>query len=299
MMHSHPHPHNHDTGNLKLAFFLNAGFTVVELAGGLLTNSTAILADAVHDLGDSIALGQAWYLESLSGRQGNQRYTFGYRRFSLLGSVISAVLLLLGSLLIISESLPRLFSTGTPDAPGMIMLAVLGVVVNGFAMLRLAHGKKANIRMVALHLLEDVLGWLAVLVAGIVLLFYDLPWLDPLLAVLITLYILFNVVRRLQAIVPVFLQASPSPALLDNIEQAILALPDVTGVHHLHLWSQDEEHQVLTAHVLASRPLDAGDYRQLKQALHGIVRQQGIDHSTLEVEWPDEPCRIDGDNHCR
>lgn len=292
---AHHHDHNHDNiSNLKLAFFLNAGFTVFEFIGGLLTNSTAILADAVHDLGDSIALGQAWYMESLAGKKGNRRYTYGYRRFSLLGSVISALLLLLGGFYVLSESVPRIFAPQTPDASGMIMLALVGVAVNGFAMLRLAGGRKANIRMVALHLLEDVLGWLAVLAVGIILLFRDIPVLDPILAILITLYILVNVLKRLKAIVPVFLQATPSVNDLTGIEQAIKALPHVADIHHLHIWSQDEEHRVLTAHVLTDQVLDAGQYRQLKTDLRAIVHDYDISHSTLEVEWPDETCRIDG-----
>lgn len=292
----HEHQHDHDNiSNLRLAFFLNVGFTLFEIVGGLMTNSTAILADAIHDLGDSIALGQAWYLESLAGKKGNRRYTYGYRRFSLLGGVISALILLLGSFYVLSESIPRIFAPESPDASGMIMLAIVGVAVNGFAMLRLSKGHKANIRMVALHLLEDVLGWLAVLAVGIVLLFRDIPQLDPILAIMITLYILTNVLKRLKAIVPVFLQATPSVNDLTNIEQEIEALDHVADLHHLHIWSQDEEHRVLTAHVLTDQVLEPEQYRQLKQDLRNIIQRYDISHSTLEVEWPDETCRIDGD----
>jgi len=147
--------HHTSVNNLKLAFFLNFGFTLIEFVGGLLTNSTAILADAVHDLGDSIALAQAWYFESLSEKKGTSKYTYGYRRFTLLGAVISALILLLASFYILNEAIPRIIEPEHSNAQGMALLAIFGVAVNGFAMLKLAKGEGTNIQIVALHLLEE------------------------------------------------------------------------------------------------------------------------------------------------
>lgn len=301
-MHKKIMVHNsHQTGinNLKLAFFLNLGFTLIEFIGGLWTNSTAILADAVHDLGDSFALAQAWYFESLSKKKGTAAYTYGYRRFTLLGAVISALLLLASSLYVLSEAIPRIIEPEHSNAQGMAILAIFGVAVNAFAMLRLAKGEGANIRVVALHLLEDVLGWVAILIVAIILIYKDLHVLDPILAVLITLYILSGIVKHLKNIIPVFLQAAPAIDDVKELEKQIEGIKYVGSVHHLHLWSLDGEHTVLTVHIVTERVLTSDEYAVLKLSFRRIVKQHGIYHSTLEIEWPEESCRIEANKLCQ
>lgn len=290
---AHDHHHHHTAiHNIRLAFFLNLGFTLIEFVGGLLTNSTAILADAVHDLGDSIALAQAWYFERLSGRHGNGRYSYGFRRFSLLGALISTIMLLLSSFFVLNEAVPRILDPEPAHAQGMIWLALVGVAVNGYGMLRLRHEKGMNARAMGLHLLEDVLGWLAILVVAIILLFVDLYILDPILAVLITLYILSNLVKNLRKIVPVFLQAVPEQLDLEAIRHSLCRLPHVEAVHSLHIWSQDGESQVLSVHLVADTELNGEQYQQLKRQLRELVNEQGIEHSTVEIEMPSESCRM-------
>lgn len=278
-------------GNIRTAFFLNLGFTIVEIVGGFLTNSTAILADAAHDLGDCFALGQAWYFERLSGKQGNARYSYGYKRFSIFGALISTLLLVVSSLFILSKAVPRILEPTRPDAGGMVLLAIAGVVVNGLAMFRLSKEPGMNTRVVALHLLEDVLGWAAVLVVSIVMLFVDIPVLDPILAVLITLYILSNVVRNLKSMLPIFLQAVPDNVSLDTIVHEIEAVARVRAVHHAHIWSLDGEHNVFTAHLeLDCQPM-AEEHAALKEGIRAIVQRHGLYHSTVELEFPGEVCR--------
>ncbi len=289
--HQHGHHHHHATGNIRTAFFLNLTFTVIEVVGGFLTNSTAILADAAHDLGDCFALGQSWYFEKLSVQKGNARYSYGYRRFSTFGALVSTVLLLGSSLYILSEAVPRIMNPSRPNAGGMVGLAVLGVVVNGFAMLRLLKDKGINTRVVALHLLEDVLGWIAVLVVSLVMLVVDFPMLDPLLAVLTTLYILSNVVRNLRSMLPIFLQAVPDTISLDNVVHEIESMDRVRAVHQAHIWSLDGERNVFTAHLeLACQPLPE-EHAAIKAAIVAIVRKHGLHHSTVEFEYPGETCR--------
>lgn len=285
--------HRAAVSNLKLAFFLNLGFTVIEFIGGLLTNSTAILANAVHDLGDSFALAQAWYFESISQKGATQTFTYGYRRFTLLGAVISALLLLVSSFYVLGEAIPRIIEPEHSNAQGMLVLAVVGVAVNGFAMLRLSTGSGANIRVVALHLLEDVLGWVAILVVAIILLFKDIHILDPILATLITLYILANIIRQLKSIVPVFLQASPASTDVAEIQKQIGNIEFINSVHHLNLWSLDGEHTVLTVHMVAEKNLTPEEYALVKKCFKQIVDDFGIFHSTLEIELPDESCRLE------
>ncbi len=288
----HHHHHHSTTDNIRLAFFLNVGFTIIEFIGGLLTNSTAILADAVHDLGDSIALAQAWYFEKLIERDSNNRYTYGFRRFSLLGALISTFLLLLSSFYVLSEAVPRIMEPQASDAQGMILLAIIGIAVNGYGMLKLAKEKSLNAKAVGLHLLEDVLGWVAILVVATILLFFDLYILDPILAILITLYILANLLKNLRAIVPIFLQAAPDQLDVEALKRAITRIAHVTTVHSLHIWSLDDQHQVFSVHLVSDEKLNAEQYLKIKGQVRELIDAYGFYHSTVEIELPGEPCRI-------
>lgn len=288
--HDH-HGHHHAAKNIRTAFFLNLGFTIVEVIGGFLTNSTAILADAVHDLGDSFALGQAWYFEKISGGKSSEKYSYGYKRFSLFGALISTVVLLTSSLFVLAEAIPRIIAPRHPDAGGMIVLAFAGITVNGIAMARLSREPGMNARVVALHLLEDVLGWVAVLAVAAILLFWDVPVLDPVLAVIITLYILGGVVKNLRAMLPVFLQAVPDEISLPEIIREVENLKHVRAVHHAHIWSLDGRHSVFTAHLEADKTLETGEYLQLKERICELVERHGLYHSTVEIEFPGEVCR--------
>ncbi len=286
------HDHSHDASDrIGWAFFLNVSFTIIEFIGGWLTNSTAIMADAVHDLGDSLSIGLSWLLSRLSGRKADGVFTYGYHRFSLLGALINGVVLIAGSLWILSEAVPRLANPTMPHAVGMFWLAILGVVVNGYAAYKLSHGKTLNERVLNWHLLEDVLGWVAVLIVAIVLLFVDWPIIDPLLSIAFTLFILINVVRNIVATVSLLMQATPDKALHEKVVREMLSLEPVSGVHHLHLWSLDGEHHVLTAHLELSRSVDAHEYIDLKTHVEERLSEHDFIHTTIEFEFPEERCR--------
>ena len=167
----HNHGHTSSSQRIGWAFFLNLGFTLIEIVGGLLTNSTAIMADAVHDLGDCISIGLAWLLSKVSEKDSNTDFTYGYRRLSLLGALINGLVLIAGSAWVLSEAIPKLLQPEMPVVEGMLGLAIFGVMVNGFAAYKLSHGKTLNEKVLNWHLLEDVLGWVAVLIESIVLLF--------------------------------------------------------------------------------------------------------------------------------
>jgi cobalt-zinc-cadmium efflux system protein len=192
----HHHDHNSSTENIRTAFFLNLFFAIVEFIGGVYTNSLAITSDAIHDLGDSISLGMAWYFQKLSNKKATKIYSYGFKRFSLLGAIINSIILLIGSIFIIIESIPRIITPEHSDAKGMMWFAILGIIVNGAAVLKLRTGTSINERVVSLHMLEDVLGWVAVLVASIIMQFWDIPILDPILSLLIALYILSNIFKN-------------------------------------------------------------------------------------------------------
>jgi len=198
--------HNHDVKNIKTAFLLNLGFTIFELIGGLFVNSVAILSDAIHDLGDSLSLGLSWYFQNLSHKGRTKTFSYGYKRFSVLSAIINSIVLLVGSIFILYETIPRLITPVQPNATGMLALSIIGIIVNGAAVLKTCKGKTANERAVSLHMMEDVLGWIAVFIGSVIMYFVHLPILDPILSILITGFILFNAFKNLGFSLKIILQ---------------------------------------------------------------------------------------------
>ncbi|MEW5826015.1 MAG: cation diffusion facilitator family transporter [Candidatus Bipolaricaulota bacterium] len=284
---------------IGFAFALNLAFAVVEVAGALLTRSTAVLADGLHDAGDALALALSWRLERIAQRQGDERFTFGYRRFSLLGALSLSVFLLVGGVFVVLEAVPKLLAPGNPEPRGMMMLAGAGILVNGVAAWRLHGGGSLHERLVTWHLLEDVLGWAAVLVTASLMIWFDLPILDPILSLAITGVVAWNVVRRLRQTLVVLLQGVPGGVTIGEIEDAMRAVPGVCDVHHVHVWSQDGEHHVLTGHVVIASADFNNAVDETRRRVKEELRRQGIEHATLEFESRDGPPCSDGDPACR
>ncbi len=289
--HSHGHHHPVSPDRIGIAFLLNFAFTIIELIGGWLTQSTAIMADAVHDLGDSLALGSAWVLQRLGKRSATHEFTYGFRRLSLFSALLNGLILTGASIWILTESIQRLQNPIMPMTEGMFALALLGIAVNGYAAYKLSGGTTMNEKVMNWHLLEDVLGWVAVLVVSIVLHFVHWPILDPLLSIAFTLFILVNVVKTLWATGKLFFQATPNPQLLHDIRTTLLALPATQSVHHLHLWSLDGDQHVLTAHVVVHNTKTMSDYDELKQHLQAALARFNLAHTTIEIELESENCR--------
>lgn len=290
-MHSHNHQDDDSSRNIAMVFFLNLGFTIIEFIGGLLTNSTAIMADAVHDLGDSLSLGSAWFLSRWGQKSANNEFTYGYRRLTLFGAFLNSVVLIAGSAWVLKEAIPRLADPVMPVTEGMLALAILGVTVNGFAAYRISKGNTLNEKVLNWHLLEDVLGWVAVLIVSIILQFLDWPILDPLLSIGFTLFILFNVLRNLWTTGKIFLQAVPDKALHDEIRNTLLKIDGTREIHHQHLWSLDGENHVLTAHLVMDRTFDRDNFIRLKQTVAQVLKPYDLSHTTIEIELDEEACR--------
>jgi cobalt-zinc-cadmium efflux system protein len=287
--HGHNHAHGGD-GNIGLAFFLNLSFTVIELVGGMLTNSIAIMSDAVHDFGDSLSLALAWYFQRKSQKGSTDKYTYGYKRFSLLGAIITSIVLVVGSVYILSEAIPRLLSPQETNAGGMFLLAVLGIAINGFAVLRTRKASSINERVVSLHLLEDVLGWAAVLVGSAIIYFTGLTIIDPILSVGIAIFVLFNVVKNIRQAMPILLQGTPAEIEREHIVEHLNALEEIENIHDLHIWSLDEEYNVLTVHVVLKKLCSMEELQKLKERIRAVLHDEEIQHATIEFEAPDEIC---------
>lgn len=286
--------HNHENASSKRiawAFFLNVSFTIIEFIGGWLINSTAIMADAVHDLGDSLSIGLAWLLGRLSEKEATTNFSYGYRRFSLLGALINGVVLVIGSVWVLTEAIPKLFNPEMPVVEGMLGLAIMGVMVNGYAALKLSTGKTLNEKILNWHLLEDVLGWVAVLTVSIILMFVEWPILDPILSIVFTIFILVNVFRNLWTVIKLFLQASPSTELYQAIRSSLLRFNEISGIHHLHLWSLDGEYHVMTVHLVLNKFVLPEAQLKLKNDIANSLEAYDLQHTTIEFEFPNEACR--------
>ncbi len=294
LVHKHIHDNqNSDVKNIKTAFFLNLSFTIIEIIGGIVTNSVAILSDAVHDLGDSFTLGLSWYFQKLSKKPRSNVFTYGYKRFSLLGAIINSLILLVGSVVILLHAIPRLLQPQKPDVTGMILLAIIGVFINGLAVLRLRKGSSINERVVSLHLMEDVLGWIAVLVGAVIMYFIDAPIIDPILSIGITLYIFFNVFRNMRESLRIILQGSPVKISIDEVKKVLLSLTYVDSIHDLHVWSVDGEFNILTIHIVLNKDFTIFYLQELKKDIRQSMLNLGVQHCTIEFELINEECGMD------
>ncbi len=285
--------HHHSTlSNLKIAFFLNLGFTVFEIIGGLYVNSVAIISDAVHDLGDSLSLGTAWFLQRKSSKQADNNFSYGYSRFSLLGALITGIVLLVGSGFVIREAVIRIIHPEPTDAAGMALFAIVGVIVNGYAAWKLSKGTSMNEKMVSWHLIEDVLGWVAVLIAAIVLLIWDLPWLDPALSLGVCAFVLWNVAKRLRKTMYIFLQGVPGRIELPELVSQVSELDHVDSLHLTHAWSLDGNENVFTTHLKLKEPVTEDQLVLLRTKLRDLLTRYRISHSTIEIERHNDTCML-------
>ncbi|PWH85025.1 cation diffusion facilitator family transporter [Brumimicrobium oceani] len=279
------HHHHQATKNIGVAFFLNLSFTIIEFIGGILTNSVAILSDAIHDLGDSVALGSSWYLEKISNQKANKKFTFGYRRLSIISAFLNCIILLLGSVIIIVEAIKRIMNPEVVDVQGMMYLAILGIIVNSIGAWKVIGGKSLNERTISWHLLEDVLGWVAVLIGSIVMSFYPLYWIDTFLSIAIALFISYKVLGRFKESFLILAQTVPKNISLDEIEKNILEIQNVISTHQTLLWSLDEENLVFSSHIVIEK-----NHSDLLPSIQSVLKNQGIHHQTLQLETEDNNC---------
>ena len=283
MAHNHIHLHSEGASkNILSAFFINLTFTIISLIGGWLTNSLAIISDSIHDLGCTVSIALAWLFERIARHKPTHRFTFGYRRFTLLGAFVNAFILLAGSSIVLKESIERLMHPQNVDAEGMLWFALLAILFKGLAVWRTWKGTSVNQRMVSLHLLGDCLGWVAVLVASAVMLFVEIPCLDPILSVCISLYILYNVVHNLIVAFRIVLEGVPANVDYNALKAEVEALAGIARLEELRVWSMDNEHHA--AEVVLTTPLTAWDEVEgLKESLRQLLAHHGVGQCVIEV----------------
>jgi cobalt-zinc-cadmium efflux system protein len=290
MAHHHHHEHLHENNaakNISIAFFLNLFFVVVEVIGGIFTNSIAILSDALHDFGDCLSLAVAWALQKKATQKRDHKYTYGYKRFSLLSSIFLSGVLFVSSVFVLTEAGKRILNPQEVDAYGMLWMAIVGVIINGTAALRMKKGSSLNERTVFLHIMEDVLGWIAVFIVSITMVFVNLPILDPLLSAAISLWVLTNVFKNMRDTFRIMLQATPDNVDLNDLEKKLNAVEEILSIHDLHLWSIDGESHIMTLHAVSNTT----NPEQLKRNIITIAEPFHIDHVTIEIEKNDVDCQ--------
>ena len=271
--------------NILIAFILNLAFSVFEFIGGVFTGSVAIISDAVHDLGDAASIGISYFLEKKSKRQPDEKYTYGYARYSVIGGVLTTMILLFGSVVVIFNALNRIAKPTEINYDGMIIFAVIGACVNFGAAFFTRDGDSLNQKAVYLHMLEDVLGWVVVLVGAIVMRFTDFALIDPIMSIGVAVFILINAIKNLKEAVELFLEKTPHGVDVKEIKEHITEIDGVLDVHHIHIWSMDGQANYATMHIVTN-----SDSHQIKEKVREELQEHGIIHATLELETSDEHC---------
>lgn len=276
--------------NILIAFILNLAFSIFEFIGGIFTNSVAIISDSIHDIGDAMSIGISYILEKKSKKQPDNIYTYGYLRYSVLGSIITVVILLVGSILVIVNSVNRILNPQEININGMIAFAVIGVVVNFLAAFFTRHGDSLNQKAVNLHMIEDVLGWIVVLIGAVVMKFTNFKLIDPILSICVAVYIFVHAFQHLKEAIDLFLVKIPKGIDVDEIKHRLKEIEGVLDVHHIHIWSMDGNSNYATMHVVVDN-----NSNDIKKAVKEELHEHNIAHVTIEIESKDEHC---DDKHC-
>ncbi|NOY14785.1 MAG: cation transporter [bacterium] len=285
-MHQHCHPRPDREHNIKIALFLNLGFTIIEVIGGLWTNSLAILSDALHDLGDSIALIASWIAEKKAKKPADAKRTYGYQRLSLFAALFAAFILLFGSLFILSQAVSRILNPEHSKAGGMIGLALVGILINGLGMWRLKRGQSQNEKILSWHLFEDVLGWSVILIGGIIIYFWDNHLIDPIMTIGFTIFILWGVIRNLRGTLNIFMQGVPQHINIKKVKKALLKIKQVKNIHDIHIWSLEGETDIFSGHIVVDEDLwrQPDKLDKIKKQIKNILANHHLEHSTIELE---------------
>lgn len=273
--------------NILIVFLLNFFFSIFEFIGGSLTGSVAIASDAIHDFGDAISVGISYFLEKKSKKRPNLKYTYGYARYSTLGALITTIVLACGATFMLIESAKRLFNPININHTGMLIFATIGVIVNCIAVYLTREKINANQRAVNLHTIEDVLGWVVVLIGAIIIQVTDLNIIDPILSIIVASVILIIAIRNLKPIMAVFLEVAPDSLSLSDLKRQLNAVEGVINIHHIHLWNADEQHTCITMHVVITKKAHPP---VVKQLLRNELAKHHISHAVIEIESEQEKC---------
>ena len=280
--HLHDFEYHKATENISFAFFLNIIFMVVVAIGAVFTNSMAILADLLHSLSDTFALGFSWFFQRFSEKEEDNDFTYGYRRFSLLGAIITSSIVIIGSFLILVESVSRLFTPIEPHAYGMVVVAIFAIFLKILSICKIRGGKTLNERAVSIHLIGDLMGWVALLIVGGILIFFNIPILDVLLSIAITIWMIYNLAKTLFYSFKILLLQAPENVNQEKLKKDILSVEGIDDIIKFYLWSLDSEKNILTVKISLKDDLKVSDTENIKENINNLCSLQGIEDINIE-----------------
>lgn len=278
--------------NILIAFLLNITFSIFEFFGGLFTNSVAILSDSIHDLGDAISIGISYFMERKSKKGADNKYTYGYSRYSVLGGVITTTILLVGSILVIIGAINRFINPVEVNYQGMIIFGIIGVIFNFFAAYVTREGNSINQKSVNLHMLEDVLGWIVVLFGAIIMNFTGIRIIDPIMSIGVSIFILYHSLINLKKVLDLFLEKTPKDIDIDELKKHLLKIKNVEDIHHIHVWSIDGFNNYATMHIVTK----SNNIKKIKNDIREELEEHNICHAILETEeevCDDRECHVE------
>lgn len=276
--------------NIFVAFILNFTFTIIEIVGGILTNSIAILSDAVHDFGDSLSIGVGWILEKNAKKKQNEKYTFGYMRLRTVSALFTSVVLLIGSGFIIYEGVTRLITPEGVNSMWVFIISIFGILFNGLAVLKTRRSENINERAINLHILEDVLGWVVVFIGSIFMWAFGIMWLDSVMSIVVTVFVLYHTIRNLVEVFNIFMEKAPHNIKVSKLKEHVLENELIKDLHHFHVWTLDGQVMIATCHVVVKENTKKEDLTQIKQFVKTEAKEFGINEIIVEIELEEEKC---------
>lgn len=284
--------------NILLAFILNLLFSIIEFFGGILTNSISIISDSIHDFGDALSIGISYILEKKSKKKPDDIYTFGYMRYSILGAIITNTILIIGSVFVIINGINRIINPISINYNGMLFIAIFGVIINLLAVYFTKDGHTHNQKAVNLHILEDVLGWIVVLVGSLIIKYTNIYIIDSIMSIGVAIFIMFNAIKSYKDIIDLFLEKIPNNINIEKLKKYILKIDNIKDVHHIHIWSIDGINNYATMHIVTN----IKDIKSIKKEIKEKLKEKGISHVTLEIEdemdkCNEMECHIDNENY--
>ncbi|MBE6783956.1 MAG: cation transporter [Ruminococcaceae bacterium] len=271
--------------NILITFILNLAFSVFEFIGGIVTGSVAIVSDAIHDVCDAASIGFSYFFEKKSKKQPDEVYTYGYARYSVIGGFVTTLILVISSVVIIFNSINRIINPTEINYNGMIIFAVVGVCVNFCAALFTRGKGSLNQKAVNLHMIEDVLGWIVVLIGAVVMKFTDLIVIDAIMSAGVSVFILINAIRHLKKIFVLFLDKIPEDIDVEEVKKCLYEIDGVIDVHHIHIRSVDGVSISASLHVVTDE-----ESCVIKEKIREVLREKEIEHVTIEIETSSEHC---------
>lgn len=282
------HDHNTSVKNIGKAFWVQFFLLLAEIVASALTGSFSILSNAAHDLGDSLTIAFAYFLQKKATTKAGSSFTYGLKRLSLLSSLLVGIVISTSSILIIIEAFPRMFSPHEVEWKGMLGFSIIGILMNGYMARKLGHGHTHNEKTLSWHFIEDMAGWISVLVSSLIIAFTKAYWIDSLFAILVALFVLYNVARNLFKTGGIFLQEAPDKEIVDSVKIELLKISEIKELHDLHLWSLDGDSHVASLHIVTD--FEPQFYDVLKVKVREVFEKLGKYHLTIEVEHSSTVC---------